>query len=188
MPLYGFLILFHYDTYFEYNIPDGVQEIIFKVIIASTIVFPMLTVLVYKLSGIIHSYDMKTREERRFPFLFTALFYMFGYYLLRRLSLPTIYYKIMLGATLSVTMAVIFNLFWKVSIHMIGIGGIIGTLLAISQLLLIDVKIPVMLAIVLAGIIGTARLTVGEHNPAQIYIGVFIGFLCEFGMLWLRHI
>lgn len=94
----------------------------------------------------------------------------------------------MLGATLSVTLAVMINLFWKVSIHLIGIGGIIGTLLALSQLLFVDVKIPIIISIIIAGVIGSARLTVGEHTPAQIYSGVFIGFLCEFGMLWVRHI
>ena len=188
MPLYGFLILFHYDFSFDYILPDEVQDAILKVVIASTIIFPLLTVVVYKLSGLILTYDMKTRQERRFPFLITALFYMFGYYLLRRLSLPPVFYKVMLGATLSVTIAVILNLFWKVSVHLIGIGGIIGTLLALSQLLLIDVKAPIIIALLLAGIIGSARMTVGEHTPAQIYTGVLVGFLCEFGMLWVKHV
>ena len=188
MPLYGLIILFHYDGYFEFNIPNEVKEVVFKLVVATTIIFPALATTVFKLSGTVHTFMMRTRQERRFPFLLTAIFYMFGYYLLRRLSLPTIFYKIMLGATLSVTIAVIFNIVWKVSIHSIGIGGIIGTLLIISQLLFVDVKIPVIIVILIAGIIASARLSLDEHTPAQIYTGLLIGFLCEFGMLWARQI
>lgn len=188
MPLYGLFILFYYEPFFEIIIPIELKEAVFKVIIAATIVFPMLTVIVFKLGGTILTYSMTTRQERRFPFLLTAIFYMFSYYLLRRLSLPTIFYKIMLGATLSVTVAVMINLFWKVSIHCIGIGGLVGSLILISQLLAVDGTTPIIAAIILAGIIGAARLSLEEHTPSQIYCGLFIGFACEFGMLWMKQI
>jgi hypothetical protein len=184
MLLYGLIILFHYDAYFEFIISSDIKAVVFKIIIATTIIFPALTATVYKLSGTIQSYNMNTRQERRFPFLITAIFYMFGYYLLRRLTLPTIFYKIMLGATLSVTIAVMINLFWKISIHSIGIGGTIGALLVISQILFVDMRIPIIIAIIIAGIISSSRLLLEEHIPSQIYIGLFIGFVCEFGMLW----
>jgi hypothetical protein len=188
MPLYCLIILFHYDNYFEFSILEEVKAVVFKLVIATTIIFPILATTVFKLSGTIASYSMTTRQERRFPFLLTALFYMFGYYLLRRLSLPTIFYKIMFGATLSITIAVIINLFWKISIHLIGIGGIIGSLLAISQLLTVDIKIPMIISILIAGIIGSTRLSLDEHSPSQIYAGLILGFLCEFGMIWANHI
>ncbi|MEI6817302.1 MAG: hypothetical protein WCL14_11880 [Bacteroidota bacterium] len=188
MPVFGMFLLFHYKEYLEYSLPEKIEITVYKVVVATTLVFPILMTIVFKLKGTIETFEMKTLEERRFPFLFTAIFYMFGYYLLKKLGLPTLFYKVLLGATISVLLSVIVNLFWKISVHLIGIGGIIGTLLLLSQIVIIDIRLPLLIAIFIAGITGTARLILKEHSPAQLYIGFFIGFLSEFMMLWIKHL
>ena len=186
MPFYGLLLIFHYNSYLQYNLTDGAKEAIYKVVIASTFIFPVICVLIFKLKGNIQSLHLETIQERRYPFLLTSISYMLGYYLLQRLELPTIFIRVILGATISVTLAVIITLGWKISVHSIGIGGIIGTLLAMSRILYVDIRFPLMISIIIAGIIGSARLSLNEHTPSQIYAGILIGFLSEYMILTIN--
>lgn len=186
MPLYGIILIFHYNTYLKYNLPEGAIEAIYKIVVATTFIFPVICVLIFKLKGNIQSLHLQTIQERKYPFLLTAISYMLGFYLMQRLELPIIFNKVLLGATVSVTFAVIITLGWKISVHSIGIGGLIGTLFAMSQMLYIDVRLPLIISIVLAGIIGSARLSLNEHSPSQIYTGIIIGFLSEFLILMIN--
>jgi hypothetical protein len=187
MPFYGLLLIFHYNSYLKYNLPEGAITAIYKVVIATTFVFPVICILIFKLKGNIQSLHLETTRERRYPFLLTAISYTLGYYLLQRLELPTIFNRVILGATLSVTLAVVITLKWKISVHSIGIGGLIGTLLAMSQILFVDVRLPLIISIVLAGIIGSARLSLSQHSSSQIYTGILVGFLSEFLILIINR-
>jgi membrane-associated phospholipid phosphatase len=66
---------------------------------------------------------------------------------------------------------------------MIGIGGLIGTFFGMSSFLLVDLRFPIIVCFIIAGLIGTARLSLGSHHPAQLYGGFFIGFFCEYVLL-----
>ena len=66
---------------------------------------------------------------------------------------------------------------------MIGIGGIVGTFFGLSAFMLVDLRIPILFCLVLSGLLGSARLTLGAHQPLQIYAGFFLGFFCEYLIL-----
>ena len=135
--------------------------------------------------GWIRSFEMEKKEERLVPFITNAFLMLVSYYLLRRLMVPKIYYLLMLGAAASVVIAIIINFKWKISIHMIGIGGILGTFFGMSTFLFVDFRIPVLFTLMIAGLLGSARLTLGAHSPLQVYAGFAVGFLCEFLVLSL---
>ena len=90
---------------------------------------------------------------------------------------------LLLGAAASVVLAILINLKWKVSIHMIGIGGIVGMFFGMSSFLLIDLRFPILISLLVAGLIGTARMAMGSHKPPQLYVGFLIGFCCEYFVL-----
>jgi membrane-associated phospholipid phosphatase len=75
------------------------------------------------------------------------------------------------------------NFRWKISIHMVGIGGITGMLLGLSSLFLLDLRVPIIISILIAGILGSARLRMGAHQPSQVYVGYLVGIFCEYLML-----
>ncbi len=68
---------------------------------------------------------------------------------------------------------------------MIGIGGLIGLLSALGHLYGMNVNWILMLAVFIAGIIGTARLYLNEHNATQIYSGFMLGYIVNFGIIVL---
>jgi membrane-associated phospholipid phosphatase len=66
---------------------------------------------------------------------------------------------------------------------MIGIGGLIGTFFGLSTFLMVDLRISIIIFLLISGLLGSARLTVGSHSPSQIYAGLVLGFLCEYFLL-----
>ena len=84
------------------------------------------------------------------------------------------------GAIIILFIASIVSKFWKISLHMLGIGGVVGVLFSLNILFGGLFKFAI-LSILVAGILAMARLAEKAHSESQIYIGFLIGFLIEFG-------
>ena len=70
-------------------------------------------------------------------------------------------------------------IFRKISIHMLGIGGVIGAIIGISQRFQFDHSLLLIVLFLFAGLIGYSRLKTKSHNFQQIYIGFIIGLVIE---------
>jgi len=115
----------------------------------------------------------------------TCLCYFSAYYILRFLPLPKAFNLLLLGAATAIVLATIITIRWKISIHMVGIGGMVGGLLSISQYLSVDFTWAILAVMVAAGLLGTARMILNTHTPIQIYSGFVLGFVCEYLILWI---
>jgi len=179
MPIFGLLIIFNTDSYINYAIPDELKRAVILLVGTSTFIIPLLISLLLLNRKLINSLEMETQKERVIPYAFTIIFYVFTLYLLRKAPIPPIIFNFVTGATLSVIMAFIINIKWKVSAHMIGVGGLIGALVCISIILEVYITPFIVIALIVAGLIGSSRLILKAHNPLQIYIGFAIGLLCQ---------
>ena len=183
MPTYAIWFLFHHSSYFSYTVSPPERDALYMIVLLNTLVLPTIVSYILIRRGWIRSFEMEKREERVIPFLTNAALLLIAYYLMRKLMLPQVFPLLILGAAVAVTFAAIINLKCKIRIHMIGIGGIIGTFFGLSTFLLVDVRIPILFCLLVAGLLGTARLSLGAHTPMQIYAGFLVGFLCEFLLL-----
>ena len=68
---------------------------------------------------------------------------------------------------------------------MLGIGGLIGALIGISQRFQYDHFIMISIIILFAGFIGYARLKTNSHNFQQVYAGFIIGLIIEWMVTFL---
>ncbi len=178
MPFYGVLIIFNIGGYIVYAVPPLIKYLVYAIVFLNTFIIPAFTGIYLLKKGQIKSLEMETAAERRIPLLITAISYSLTYYFLQRLPLPPLIYLILLGATFAVLLSMLINLFWKISAHLIGAGGMVGAVLGISMRLSLDLNLLLVSLIVLSGIIGSARLLLNAHNQSQIYSGFFLGFLC----------
>ena len=179
MPTLGTLIIFNNGGYVTFSISSSLKYMIYGIVFLNTFIIPVVISMLLLKKGVISSLQMTTAHERRFPFLVTALFYFFTYYILQKAPLPPIFYLIILGATLSVVITLIINLSWKISAHMVGIGGLLGAVIGVSMRFMLDMQMLVIGLIMCAGLIGFARLKLNEHEPGQVYWGFLLGLLCE---------
>ena len=120
---------------------------------------------------------MENHRERVFPLIFTLIPYAFSFYFLYKLPIPTILATFMLGAAIAVFATIVITFWWKISIHMVGIGGFAGFLMGLSYRLSLDVLFLFIVVVFLSGILATSRLMLNSHNQAQVYSGFGLGFI-----------
>ncbi|MDF1672656.1 MAG: hypothetical protein P1U41_04080 [Vicingaceae bacterium] len=179
MPIVGVLIIFNIDSYISYSIPNDLKKAVLLLIGVSTFITPLLISLLLLQRKIIKSLDMETTKERIIPYAFTIIFYVFTLYMLKRAPLHPIIFYFIIGATFSVILAFVINIKWKISAHMIGIGGLVGALIAISFRMDVYVTPYILMALIAAGLVGTSRLILNAHTQAQIYAGFVLGLVCQ---------
>ena len=175
MPLLGLILVFNCSTYFSAGIPRAGQWITLLLVFVFTCLMPVLNVLYLHHKGLVGSIYLESKEERRVPYGITVAYYLIVYYLLKELQLPPILYLIILGSLLASVLTFLINLKWKISAHMIGIGGLTGMILGISERLTLDLNTTLMALFMVAGLLGYARLRLNAHNPPQIYAGFLVG-------------
>ena len=177
IPSYTILILFNINNYISLLIPFSAKLLILGMVFITTFLFPLLFIFIMKRKGIVKTLQMETREERVYPFAVTAIFYFLSYYMLKQLHISDIYYLFLLGATLLIIIALLITFYWKISVHMIGIGGMLGALIGISFRINVDFVILIALTVLCSGIVAFARLKLNAHKPLQIYTGFLSGVI-----------
>lgn len=178
-PTYIFLILLNSDTYLAFRIPEQLQWLLLGFVFVITFVFPSLSSYIMLKKGMIRSLEMETAKERFAPYMITAIYFFACYFMLKKMHLSAPLYNVQLGAAVSVLMAALINYKWKISAHMTAIGGLAGVFFTLSLVLPDNFSSQFLVTILIAGVLGSARLISGTHTHPQLYVGFGVGFLCE---------
>jgi hypothetical protein len=174
MPTYGLLIIFHTNNSL-FLLPFEAKRIIFIIVAINTLALPLLMIPLFHRLTIIKSIQMHSHRERIIPLAFTIIPYIFSYFFLQKLPIVSEVSLFMLGASIAIAITLAITIWWKISIHMVGIGGVTGLLFALSQKLYVDINWYLMGVIILAGIVAWARLALHSHKPSQVYMGFVLG-------------
>ena len=180
LPTYIIFVLLQSNAYFNYRIPEQVQYILVGTIFVITFLFPFLSCLLMLKQGIIKSVEMESGQERFYPYVVTVIYFFACYFFLKQMHLSAFFYKVQLGAAVSVLITACINYKWKISAHLAGIGGAAAVFYSIDNMLSVNYFFEFILIVLLAGLLGTARLISGTHTHAQIYAGFILGFTCMF--------
>ncbi len=175
LPTYTYALLFTLPVYFAFVLSPESRLTILGMIFLITCFFPAIFILFMVKRGIVQSVHMNKREERTFPYMVTIIFFYVTFYLLKKIEIPAIYYYFAAAVTLLAVLTLIINMFWKISSHMVAIGGVFGLIVGLSFFLGIYFNGLIILLAILAGLIGFARLKTESHSPAQVYAGFFLG-------------
>lgn len=179
------LIMLNLNTYFVMILPEKLRWSIIVMVFGNTALLPAILIWMMVRRNLISSFEMPLRRERRYPYLIFAIFYASTYFLLKNLGLPPLYYLFIAGGLASILAATMINLYWKISIHMIGIGALTGGFIALSYKSLMNEPWLLLLLIFLSGLTGFARLQSNAHTPAQIYAGYLTGAGLVGGLFFL---
>lgn len=175
MPTYITGILLSLKTYFVLVLSLKAKGMLMGMVFLSTCSLPMSFILLLIFSGKMFSLQMEKRQERTISLLIISIFYYLTWWMLGRMPVSPVFPVIMIGIFYTSVVGLTINLFFKISLHMIGAGGATGVFIGLSLLLLQPVQLLIMLIILLSGIIGFARLKLNSHNSAQVYLGWIVG-------------
>jgi len=185
IPTYSLLILFNLNNHIAFGIPVNARQMILGMVFITTFLLPAIFLVFLYKRGIIKTLQMDSREERIFPMIITGIFYLTTYYIIRKFQLDSIYIRLFLGSVVTVLGALIISLYWKISMHMMGIGGLAGALAGVAQSLNIDMTTWIIIALFCSGLTGFARLRLNAHTPGQVYAGFLSGFFILYFFFWL---
>ena len=119
---------------------------------------------------------LKTQKERIIPYVIVMFFYWWMYYLSRNftdqpLALKYFYFGIFIASAIGLTV----NNFMKVSLHAMGVSGLMMAVALVSFYYPINNLIWVLLSIMIAAIVVSARMIVSDHTNKELVVGFAIG-------------
>ena len=142
-----------------------------------TLLLPLISVCFFLLTGKIQSLEMLNKEERILPLFMSILWMILGYIIMKEVFMCNpIIKSIYLGAIYTLVITTLITIKWKISLHMIGIGGAVGVFLAL-QVLYGGLYSVLLLSIFFSGLLAYARLELKAHNTQQVYCGFMLSFL-----------
>ncbi len=175
IPTISVLILFNIDTFIAYVLPAKAKNIIIFIIFVNTAIAPLLTIIIMKKTGFINSLQLNEQSQRILPLIAGVFFYFFTYYILRQANLPSLIHFYFLGATFLVIISLFITLKWKISLHMVSMGGLTGLLLATTFFFKTDLFFLIIASILVSGFVGSSRLKLNSHSVGQVLAGYLLG-------------
>lgn len=160
-------------------------------VFTTTFLLPGFGVALLKPLGFVDSLEMENKQERIGPYIITGIFYLWLFKnLFSGAQIPALFNVCALGATVALFFAFFINIFTKISAHATGMGSLIAmVLLASLEWRGMGISLPVIggsvqlsmtvllaITLLLAGLIGMARLALRAHVPADLYRGYAAGF------------
>ncbi len=184
MPTLGIVILLFTGNYADF-IPVEARRMLIILAAIGTFALPALMIPVFILRGSVNSVYMSERRERLFPLAVTFVFYLLTFLLFLRIPVYRFIHAFMLGSLLTVTVSLAVTPWWKISTHMIGLGGMTALILYTSFFMEINLLPAFTAAILAAGITAASRVYLDAHDQAQVYGGYFAGFVVIMGTMIL---
>lgn len=162
---------------------------------ALLVLFPLVAILIMNGLNMISGISMPLREDRIGPLIITLTFYIWFFININDSAhYPDTMRFVALGATLSIGAAFFINNFSKISLHTVGASSFfVGlTFLFINNGKgFVDINLwnlagfrlsaifVLLISLVIAGAIGSARLYLKAHSAQEVYGGYLIGSVAQ---------
>ena len=147
------------------------------IVFFNTFFFPAFTLFLMYVLEFIPDLQMRKKKDRNIPFIAAQIFYIWSFMVVKQLQMPVFLQLFILGATISISLAFIVNIFYKVSLHMVGMGAVVMLMVLVVFTGAIDVGHILPALILLTGLIGTARLIEKAHTLGELYYGFLVGLI-----------
>lgn len=178
MTTLGLLIIFNSGTSLAVVQPE-VKRISLIVVFLFTCIFPLGMIIMLYLSKMIQDLELSANHERVLPLSLTIILLLFTFFVMRGIpQLGRGHTAYLLSPAVSMFLILIVNRYMKPSVHMLGLGGVLGMMLIIMVFFGAQLQLLFVLVILAAGLTGSARMILKLHTPREILVGFFTGFLC----------
>jgi len=180
IPVYAslFLIYIHPSAFAGFSEPEKKQTVL--IILLNLAFFPLISVLLLRAVGFIDSVYLRSQKDRIIPYIASGIFYFWTYTVFRQQpQYPLLLTSFVLGIFLASSAALIVNIYLKISMHTIAMGGWLGFFLIISNTQTMLMTWPIAVVLLLTGLVSSARLLTGSHKPNEVYAGILVGILTQ---------
>ena len=184
MPTLGLLVLLNSGSYVSLLDPAAKRAILF-VLALGTLVFPLMMMPIFFYRNLVLNQKGTVMEERWIPRIIILILYIITCIYFMRLPLNRIIQGYVLAVTATLALLTLISIREEISMHTAGPGGVAGLIIAMIILYGTQLEGFLLMALLAAGIVGTAKLLEGAHRPVEVYSGFLVGFVCVLTVLFL---
>lgn len=180
MPVYGMMLVFGLSLLGL--APMSTKGVFVLVVFLINCVIPMLMILLLKKLGFVDDYGLNGQKERLIPYIITIMAMGSTAVYMYFKGAPLWVSLFFAGGALAGLINFIVNFRWKISAHSAGIAGVVALMVWLCRIGYRPEASFVWLLvwIVLAGLLGSARIYMGRHTLGQVLAGYAVGFCCVF--------
>jgi len=180
MPVYiTYFLLFIHPLVFD-GFPDLGKMQILATVFINYALLPAFTVFLAWRLKFAKSVFLRTQKERLIPYALTMIFAFWCWHVFNNLDYsPPIFVTFLLGSFIAVIIGWFANIYFKISMHGLAIGGMLFFLISLSLTGEGSGGIYITVALLIAGLVCTARFLVSDHKPFEIYAGLFAGIAAQ---------
>lgn len=174
VPLYviGFMLL---TDGFLSRLPVSVKSYLAWVVMLYAAIVPMLSIAFMRGLGLIKNLGLHSQRSRLLPLLVGVISYLLCALTLSDVVVAGLVRKFVVAAACCEALALVVTPFWKISLHLICMGGVTAMLMLLSVAGAGQHFWALVATILLSGALASARLHLGAHNPWQVAAGYFGG-------------
>ena len=174
-----FLLYLHPSAFSGFSALEKKQTLM--IVLLNIVFFPLISVLLLRAVGFIESLYLRTQKDRIIPYIASGIFFFWAYTVFKQqVQYPLLLTSFILGIFLASSLALIVNIYFKVSMHAIGMGGWLGFSLVILNDGSMLMTWPLCIVLLISGFVCTSRLLLGSHSAKDIYMGLFVGLITQF--------
>lgn len=177
LPIVGLVVLFFFSYLSIF--PWSYKLNVLLMTYLFTILMPTVLIHLYRRYQGWNLIELGRRERRMVPYIISILCYFTCIYVMERLHMPHFMGSIIIAALLVQIVCALTNVWWKISTHTAAIGGVGGALFAFAEYLGFNPVWWLCLVFFVAGLLGTSRMILRQHNLAQVVAGFWVGFVCS---------
>ncbi len=180
MPVYGTMLAFGLSV-LKYT-PLSTRLIFTLIVACFNMAVPAAMVLLLKKLGFVNDLGLNGRRERLIPYIISILCLGGTAWFMAYKHAPMWLVMFYAGGAAAGVVECIINLRWKISVHSAGIAGIVALIMRI----ILDgypsdaALAWLIISILLAGLLGTARVWLRRHTVWQVLAGYVVGFCSIF--------
>lgn len=181
IPLYGMIYLMWCNPYKIPPPPDRIGVYLIGWTVIYCIAVPLIILEVVRREGFITDFNLSNRKERAIPILTMMLLMLFNYFMIsRQPDFPKVASDIMQGGFIALFISYMINVAnFKISLHTLGMGALIS-LTVFSSIFSIKAVSPILMMVIFAaGLVGTCRLILKQHEPNELAVGYMLGFISQ---------
>ena len=181
MPFLAFLLIINISQELNYQVQEANCLIPLVVgLLISSCLLPFFFVAFLEKIKWINSVYLQLRKERVFPLFFSAITLYSGILCLHSCLEPIpLVRHVFLSFVVNILLAMVISVFWKISLHMLSVGGVLGAIISVSLVCKLAKYKFIMMVIVLlllTFLLGYARIKEKAHTKLQVILGFLVGF------------
>ncbi len=183
LPIYLVTLLLVFTAFAHYS--ANIRIYIFWVVLLYTAIIPALSFGMLRSLRTRIDFRIGRYRQQVLPLLIGAICYILCAITIAKIPSAIFIRKVMIAAALCEFLCLLLSPRYKIDRHLMGMGALTAVFVVLNIIGVGEMFAALLGGILCTGLLASAHLYLGRHNPAQLLIGYSCGFILAFIALLL---